>query len=426
MKYLKDYLLFSSGNEAPEMFHVWAAYVTLSAAVSRKVWLPFGKNFYYPNIYVMYVGGAGNGKSFAMKHCTKLLKRLENIPLSKSVETPEGLLRFMAGEPPSGDKPGRAYEFKFMTLGPLGTPVEVNPMTIVANEYIDFISKNPEGWTNLLNNIYDEDRYSYATKNQGQDDLLNPYMVLLGALTTEVSSDLHKQKIISTGLARRTIFQFGERQFNNPFAEPTYTPDQMEAEARCLAHLKHLRTVSGAMFRSDATKQWWKEWYDAHNREVPKKSPQVQGWFASKPDQVLKLGMLSALAEQPVSMEVTQHHLETALQFLAVLEKDLPKVFGGVGRNEVAQVAIKIRTYLEHQNSVISHRRFWSLFFADVKSKDELEMAIQFLVEDQQIFEAYVSVGNITEKVYAISQELLQALKNRATQLPPPDATRSE
>jgi hypothetical protein len=410
--YLRDYLLYSEGNEAPTMFHVWGAFVTVSAAISRKVWLPNGKFLLWPNIYVMYVGSAGNGKSFAMRHVTTLLKRLDRIPISKSVETVEGLLRFMGGDPPVGDKPGREYEFKFVTKGPTGAMVEVNPMTIVANEYIDFISKNPDGWTNLLTNIYDEDNYSYGTKNQGQDILSNPYMVLLGALTTEVSSDLHKQRIISTGLARRTFFQYGERQFDNPHSEPTATPEQLSAQNRCLEHLKLLRSVSGEMGRSDYTRAWYKEWYNAHNLEVPKKAPQVQGWFASKPDQVLKLGMLLALMEETPSMEVRVDHLQIALDYLELLEKDLFKVFGGVGRNEVAEIAIKIRTFLEHQKCAVTQQKMWALFFADCKTKEELDMALQFLVEDAQIFETYVAVGSTTVKVYAASQETLKKLKN--------------
>lgn len=409
--YLRDYLLYSSGNEAPEMFHVWAAFVTVSASISRKVWLPNGKFLLHPNIYAMYVGGAGNGKSFAMRHATRLLKRIDKIPISKSVETPEGMLRFMAGEPPSGDKPGRDYEFKFMTKGPGGTMIEVNPMTIVANEYIDFISKNPEGWTNLLNNIYDEDKYDYGTKNQGQDVLLNPYMVMLGALTTEVSSDLHKQKIISTGLARRTLFQYGERQFDNPHAEPTATPAQLAAEERCLGHLKLLRSINGEMQRSDETKEWYRQWYEAHNKEVTKKAPQVQGWFASKPDQILKLGMLIALMEQPISMEVTIPHLQIAIDLLAVLEKDLFKVFGGIGRNEVAQVALKIKTFLEQQKSIATYGKLWSLFFADCKSKEELDMALEFLVADEQVAEAYFNLSGSDQKVYAINKEVLAAVQ---------------
>jgi hypothetical protein len=419
MRFLKDYLVYSSGNEAPTMFHVWAGLVCVSAAVSRKVWLPNGKFLLYPNIYVMYVGGAGNGKSFAMRHCTRLLKRIEKIPISKSVETPEGMLRFMGGDPPVGDKPGRDYEFKFMCKGPTGNMTEVNPMTIIANEYIDFISKNPEGWTNLLNNIFDEDKYDYGTKNQGQDVIINPYMVMLGALTTEVSSDLHKQKIISTGLARRTIFQYGERQFDTPHAEPTYTPEQIAAEERCLAHLRALRLVNGAMFRTDRTKLWYKEWYDAHNVNVPKKAPQVQGWFASKPDQVLKLGMLLALCEDPPSLEVRIDHMEAALDYLAILERDLFKVFGGVGRNEVAQIAVKIKNFLEQQKSVVPYTKMWSLFFSDCKSKEELDMAIQFLVEDGQIVEAYADLGSSQVKVFAIDQSLLERLRDRVKESQP-------
>jgi hypothetical protein len=63
-------------------------------------------------------------------------------------------------------------------------------MTIIANEFVNFISVDDKGWINALNDIYDEDIYKYRTKNMGEDILVGPYTVLLGALTNEVATDM--------------------------------------------------------------------------------------------------------------------------------------------------------------------------------------------------------------------------------------------
>jgi len=193
MSFLRNYLSYSTGNECPEMFHVWAGYVCLSAAVSRRVWLSFGDEVIYPNIYVMLVGDAGNGKSIALRKAKRVIAELNDIPISRSVETPEGLWRFMAGD--SSKNPPVPSPVAFPTKWPDGEIREVHPMTIIANEFINFINLNQAGWINALNDIYDEDFYEYRTKNMGEDNLIGPYIVLLSALTTEVSSDLQHESL---------------------------------------------------------------------------------------------------------------------------------------------------------------------------------------------------------------------------------------
>ncbi len=244
MSFLRDYLEYSTGNEAPEMFHVWGGYVALSAAISRRVWLPFEDTAIFPNIYVMFVGPAGNGKTWAMRKVKRVLAELSDVPISGSVETPPGLWRFMNGNPkadPPVDSP-----VAFPARWPDGQVREVHPMTIIANEFINFISVDDKGWINALNDIYDEDLYRYRTKNMGEDILLGPYIVLLGALTNEVASDLQKTRIISTGLARRTLFQYGERRWNDPHSKPHFDERQRAARDRCVAYLKLLQKTGGA------------------------------------------------------------------------------------------------------------------------------------------------------------------------------------
>lgn len=385
MSFLRDYLLYCRGNESPDSFHVWGAYVALSAAIGRKVWLPFGKGEVFPNIYVMYVGGAGNGKSAAMRNVRKILKALDDVPLSVSVETVEGMLRFIGGTPATDGKEAVAYPYKVPTKWPDGVVRDTHPMTIIANEYIDFISKNPEGWTNLLVNIYDEDNYGYRTKNQGEDFILGPYFVLLGALTTEISTDLHKTKILSTGLARRVIFQWGQRKFHEPCAIPEDTPEQREAFTRCLAHLKHLRSLCGEITWDADVKHWWTKWYNVHNRQVLLQPITTQGWFASKPDQVLKLGILTALSEAPDARRLEIPHLIMALRFLEEMEPDLPKVFGGAGRNELAGVALKMVEYLEPFGHPVPMSLMQNNFFSMCKPPNEFNDCLNHLISTKKI-----------------------------------------
>jgi hypothetical protein len=403
MSFLRDYLEYSTGNEAPEMFHVWGGYVALSAAISRRVWLPFEDTEIFPNLYVMFVGPAGNGKTWAMRKVKRVLVELPDIPISGSVETPPGLWRFMNGNQRSD--PPIESPVAFPTRWPDGHLREVHPMTIIANEFINFISVDDKGWINALNDIYDEDIYRYRTKNQGEDILVGPYIVLLGALTNEVASDLQKAHIISTGLARRTLFQYGERQWDNPHPKPTFDEHQRAARDRCIKHLRRLQKVGGAFYWSEEVNEWWNEWYCAYLVEVPKQPPAIQSWYASKSIQVLKLAMLTCLSED-LQLRLEVPHFECALAYLAEMERDLFRIFGSAGRNELAGVAIKIGEYIEAQNEPVSLRDLRTNFFQMCRPPNDFSDCLQYLIDSGRAQKAMAKIGNFFEEVFATPQAM--------------------
>jgi hypothetical protein len=157
---------------------------------------------------------------------------------------------------------------------------------------------------------------------------------------------MQKSHIISTGLARRTLFQYGERRWFDPHPKPKFDESQRAARDRCIAYLKKMQKVGGAFYWSKEVDKWWDTWYRAYLVEVPKQPPAVQSWYASKSIQVLKLAMLTALSED-FKLRLEIPHFECALAYLEQLEHDLFRIFGGVGRNELAAVAIKIDEYVK-------------------------------------------------------------------------------
>jgi hypothetical protein len=399
VSFLRDYLDYSTGNEAPEMFHVWGAYVAMSAAISRRVWLPFEDTAIFPNVYVMFVGPAGNGKTWAMRKVKRVLAELPDVPISGSVETPPGLWRFMNGNP-KGDPPIES-PVAFAAKWPDGQLREVHPMTIIANEFINFISIDDKGWINALNDIYDEDIYRYRTKNMGEDILVGPYIVLLGALTNEVASDLQKARIISTGLARRTIFQYGERRWNDPHPRPVFATSQRRARDRCIAHLKQIQKVGGSFVWTEEVEEWWDTWYCDYLMAVPSQPPALQSWFASKSIQVLKLAMLTCLSEPGPKLTLQVAHFECALAYLAELERDLFRIFGGIGRNELAGVAIKIGEYIEARDVPVSKRDLKVNFFTQCRPPNEFDDCLRYLVDTGRFKEATLHIGTVVDTVYA-------------------------
>lgn len=381
------------------MFNVWGAYVSLSAAIGRRVWLPFADRYTYANLYVMYVGKAGNGKSTAMGFVRKLIYETDSkIQVSGSVETAQYTWVFMAGDKTNPDKiiEGNCLE---LVRAPSGALVESHPYLILANEFINFISTDDKNWISGLNDIFDQDIFRYSTKNKGTNVVHGPYVVMLAALTNEGASEMQKNNIIQSGLARRTIFQYGERDFENPKPWPILTPEQVAAYGRCLAHMKVLRKVAGQFTVTDDAMSWWMNWYCENSRMVPKRSPTVESWYSSRPDQVKKLAMLTSLSESTDLIIRPQHFID-ADAWLQVLEKDLYKIFGGAGRNELAGVSVKVIEFLAAQPEPIAKKRLITRLWNNIPGRDpgrEIDNIINYLKQTDQIMECQMvdAKGNL-------------------------------
>lgn len=291
-------------------------------------------------------------------------------------------------------------------------------MTITANEFINFISIDPAGWLQVLCDIYDEDKYEYNTKNKGQYTIIGPYVTLIGALTTDKAADMQKQSILSTGFARRTIFQWGERQWHNPHANPICSPHQIAARDEAVAHLRKFQKLSGKFTLETDT--WWKPWYDKQLSEVPKKPPQTQSWFASKATQVQKVMMLMSLSER-LDLVITEDHFQQTLGFFEELERDLYRIFGGVGRNELAAVAAKMLVYLSNLDLPISQDRLRTYFFNDCKSNVEFDDCLRYLSSDKKIKLVETQVGQLRGIIIGLPAIIDAFVLRYGGEGPPPD-----
>lgn len=422
--FLKDYLEFAANDESPEMFHVWCAYSALSSVIGRRVWLPRAPNFIYCNIYTMFVANAGGGKSWAMSKFRNLITEAGILP-SASVETVEGIIRKLAGPPPNkGEKP--PSDFCEMLPWPDGQIRETHSMTIVANEFIDFIRSNPEVWTGFLCNIYDQDFYSYDTKNSGSDRIIGPYIVFVGAIPTDVSKKLQEFDIINTGLARRTLMQYGERRFDNPVPRPSFTADQAAARKRCLARLKQIKEFRGPFTETPEACEYYDAWYRKHSRGLAQRATAATlGWLSSKPMQVVKLAMLNSLACRD-DLTIIAEDFEVALLYLEQLEESMNMVFGGVGRNELAPITMMVLNFLRRATFPHNLNSIYKEFFHSWtagKGLGECQEILNYLCAMDFIQKRSITTAGISGDVYA-TEAVWQSF-DAARRSPPSDGAAS-
>lgn len=373
--FLHAYEVYSSGNEAPEIYHRWTALSCLACFVSRRVWVPQGFLTVYPNLYIVFVGKPGNGKSTAMGIGRKLVRSLDKFcPIVPPSITREALTQDM------GDKESKYYkQFSYQ-----GKSVDYVPALIFANEMVTFLGQaNPMGMIEFLTDIWDEDMFEVKTKNKGCDVIPHPFVNLLGCMTPETTGNLLKEQIISGGFERRAVFVHATRSTLS-FPRPIITPEQVLARDWLVKWASQLCMLVGQMNWTKGAEEVFDHWYvknkDYYTHHV---NGWMEGYYTSKDVLVIKLAMLYSLSES-VNMTLEPRHINQALNILSEAELGMKKVFAGTGSNEQASLAERIYTAVSSAKTVINLKAVLIDFF-DHGSYDDICKAVDHLVMADRI-----------------------------------------
>lgn len=375
MSYLSDYLFYNSGNECPTAYHTWSALSALSTVVSRKVWLE--RNYFriYPNIYVLLVGDAGSGKNTA-KDCVVfkiLLEHFPMVPICASVTSREDVAKFMGGE-------DCLRSFKL----PDGAIEEFRPFFFAVNEFDGLLSVDIKKMTGFLVDLFDSRSFSTSFKRDAtKDKIPNPCATLLAGCVPDWLMRTLKIDLFSGGLGRRLIIIYESKTILN--AHPTVPIGGDEAWARVIAHLRAIEPLTGPMSLSPEADRWWTSWYEDPKR-LKTDDPILAQFFATKHVQLQKIAILLALADYSVSMTIKPEHFEMALAMMDVLEPNIKKLSSGIGRNELASVAMQVIDTLKFHDGKMSLKALQRRFFRDCKlNGKEFDGLIEHLNRTDQI-----------------------------------------
>ena len=81
--FLSAYLAYTNNTEPPTSYHTWTALSMIAAALQRRVYIKWGYETIYPNMYIVLVGPSGKcRKGTAMNVGKDLLKDLAGISVA--------------------------------------------------------------------------------------------------------------------------------------------------------------------------------------------------------------------------------------------------------------------------------------------------------------------------------------------------------
>lgn len=382
MSYFTDYIFYSSENEASIKYHKWGCLVSLSYAVTRKVWIQQGDWRVYPNIFVGFVGDPASGKSTALKFTEKLVQAFTEHPICPAAITREALTLMLAKEC------NASYMWE-------GQSIEYSPLAIFSSEFTTWLGAEPQRMIEIMTDLYDphDGMFKIATKNKGTDEINRPCLTLLACITPTYLDSMLTQKLISGGFTRRIIPVYA-RERGSPKAFPKFDEHHQAAKFRCVAYAKQLARLVGPFIWDDDAHEWFQDWYD--NIKTPAMRDEVNDvmkrYYTAKDNLLIKVAMLISLSEQP-ELRLTLKSLLEAEDWLVEIEPDILTIFGGGGRNELASIKCAIERFI-HASGLegTSISRLKKIFFAQVKDKELLEV-LNHLVDINTI----IRQGRITQ-----------------------------
>jgi len=353
MNFLRDYLIFNSGNEVNEHYHVWSAMSALSSLVSRRIWVDQGYFRVYANMYVVLLGPPGNGKTTAMSCAKGLVRSIGSVPFSAQCQSKENLVKEMM-----------KYERGLVLKD--GTPLIYTPISIFVTELSQFISIDPVKMLDLLVTIYDQDIYDMSTQLHGHQQINGPYMTLLGCTTSDWVTNYLKSDIITGGFTRRANFVLEDWSSNRRVPRPKLTDEMRDAWKRVEERARELAEVVGEFKWSDDAAKWFDHWY--MTREISKDA-NVAAFDRTRHTQLLKLTMLLELCTNN-DLTLYESTLVTANAMLDKLMIQLPVVFSGIGRNELVKTSTRLKNMLVRAGTPLAKKVVMEELWSDANTAE--------------------------------------------------------
>jgi hypothetical protein len=383
MKYLKDYLHFTSGTECPEPYRVWAGLSLLAAVLGRKVWTYHGRFEILPSLYVILVGDAGSGKSTAKNDAKKIFtSEFPQYMSSASFQSHQDIIDLMCNAQPRVWEERNGDDVILAIHG-------YTPFYIVCNEFSSLLSTDKKGMVEFLVDIYDENEFSTGFKTQRaanpekKQKLDNPYVNVLACAVPKWFMGNLKMDLFDGGLGRRLIIVYSER--TGIVDNPIMVPGGAEARTEVLNHLKLCEEFKGQLKRTPDSMLWWKEWYHK-TKSTRIDDPILMQFYQTKPVQVLKVAMLLTMCEAPLQHEIEPHHLQNAVTLIDELEPNVVRLTSGIGRNELAGVGVQLLDFLARMGGAASEMQVKKYFRRYMDTKEFIEVLQSFIDTKELVY----------------------------------------
>ncbi len=365
-KFLEDYLVFTAGNETPELMHLWVGLSVLAGACEKRVWIDRGFFKIYPNLYVILVAPAGVcAKSTSMDLGGKLLKEAGYSILEGSVLKEKIIIEMCQCQkevPVDAD-----------------TTFLHSSVTYISDELNVLLSSGADMIKFLVDMWGKDDLYVYKTKHQGSFEIVNPYFNFLAAAVPQWFGPSLASDMASTGFLARCILVYEEKK-RGKYPHPEVTNAQWEARARCFQHICSLINFFGPLKISPKFEKMFQSWYMEQDVS-PLEDYRIASYLERRTKvHILKVSGLMALGDGRDHIE--EIDFKRALKVFQWTEKKLRTAFLIAGGNRLAPHVQRVKAILENQGGRVPLTLLYKVLHTEL-DPTEFKTVLQTLIETE-------------------------------------------
>ena len=377
--FIQEYTkLVTPCTESPIIYHDWAILTSIGAMLSRNVWLEFGIDNIYPNMYTVLLGPAAGRKSSAINFAKKFLELTGFREFAKDKSSKEKFLSDLARgfgkkqviSPTEVEALLMAGEDELDLAGPASN------VLISAGELLDFLGPADQQFITLLTNLWDNLPKYEQPKLTGHDvKVSKPTVSLLGGATSTSFSAVFPPEIIGGGMMSRLIIVKGDGRRQALTIPP---PPSLETMAILVELFIEMRKLKGAITYSPEAFALIDEIYKA---EHPLSSTRFETFVGRRHVQLHKLCLILACTE--LTNVIGPELVIYANTLLHDVEQTMQSALGEFGLSEINNKANSILRMLESSPANVAI--LWTALAGDFKNKAEFQEVLVKLRSSHRI-----------------------------------------
>ena len=325
---------YISETESPRKFWAWSGIFTLASALQRRVWLNFGIEDLYPNLYIMIVAPPGRCRKGAPLSLAKRILTEANIPVFVDSPTKRALTKYL-------DELGKT---SFFTID--GVPKPQCPLALISKELSSFMAVNPKEMIEVLTDLFDShDVWEYKTSEKGTDKLYGVCIGCFFATTpTWMATNLPEEAIGGGFTSRFVLVSDTDKYQFIPI--PPIPPDALYREL--VRDLVHISSLCGEFIWEPEAKEYYKKWYLTIEGKVKTTMDErLHGFLERIHIMSLKVAMTLHVAYSD-RLVITLNDITQAIALLEEAFHDAPAALSSHGRSDLGvdtdKVAMQVRT----------------------------------------------------------------------------------
>jgi len=365
-------------TEAPRDFWLWGGIFTLCTTLQRRVWLPYGLEPVYPNIYILLVAPPGICRKAGPPSLAKKMLKKVNIPVSIDSFSKRDFTKELA----------ELYKTEHFTLD--GKMKPQTPIGLISKEMSSLLAVDPKGMIEVLTDLYDpHDEWEYGTSGQGHDKLYGVCVSCFIATTPIWFSANLPQEAIGGGFTSRFAIITGYGKYKRVPIPPV--PNE-ELYNKLLSDLSIVAMLTGEFQWTDDSKSYFKSWYKTLDAKVGEtKDDRLHSFIERMHVIAIKVAMAIHVSySNELILELSD--MQAATDLLETVLKTAGDALGGHGRS-LTSVDVELIMKQIRNKKVISFEELLAINYRNT-NKGELVTVLE-TIEAMKVVETKTSGAGV-------------------------------